>query len=81
MGAHVLDLLGQGASAEFARQTLRLVNAQVGGPIFECGPGGQYLNVARGSQLYKLLRALSKGGILDAVRPALVADSDIRSAK
>ncbi len=37
--------------------------------------------MAQGSQLYKLLRALSKGGILDAVRPALVADSDIRSAK
>ena len=42
------------------------------GPIPEYGPG---------EQARQDLRALSKGGILDAVRPALPADSDIRSAK
>ena len=31
-----------------------------------------------GASSTSFLRALSKGGILDAVRPALVADSDIR---
>ena len=33
-----------------------------------------------GASSTSFLRALSKGGILDAFRPALVANSDIRSA-